>query len=144
MTPNSRIADEPVPADLAAIAALLDGEQVDADAVKQALSTAAGRDYLVDVLVLRQAVPAMNPSPAALAPEPRRFSIGRWATAAALLLVVSGSSFLVGRTAGFVAEADTSSTSVIAVAESEGPRAPSPTHVVQLEPGVNWHSEGGQ
>ena len=38
------------------IAAFADGERVDADALKQALGESAGRDYLIDLLALREAV----------------------------------------------------------------------------------------
>jgi hypothetical protein len=98
-----------------AIAAFADGERVDADALKQELSEPAGRDYLIDLLALREVV-NLN--------EPRRFVIPRarsarlrWLAAAAVLFVVAGGMWFTFRSA-------------------DGP--PTPNRIVTLERGRDW------
>jgi hypothetical protein len=97
------------------IAAFADGERVDADRLKQALSEPAGRDYLIDVLALGEVV-NMN--------EPRRFAVPRvrqarrrWLAAAAALFVIAGGPFLTFRSAD---------------------RPPTPDRIVTLERGLDW------
>ena len=98
------------------IAAFADGERVDAAALKQALGEPDGRDYLVDLLALREAVQVSAPAYASV-PQARRSPL-RWIAAAALLVVIGGGAlWLVPR---------------------DSDRPPTPNHVVKLERGLDW------
>ena len=57
---------------LEVIDAFMDGERVDADALKAALADSSGRDYLVDAWLLREAVQAEPVSEHKSAPPPRQ------------------------------------------------------------------------
>jgi hypothetical protein len=136
--------EDPVPSDLSTVAAFLDGEPVDGAALKSALETAEGRDYLVDLLVLRQSVVHMAPI-AVVRPTPRpERSIRHWAVAAALLLLASAGSYAIGARAASVAPVEGARSSIEAVIDLPPSAAPKPTEVIRLEPGVNWHSSGGR
>lgn len=130
-----------VPADIAVVSALLDGEEVEAVALKKALASEEVRDYFVDALVLRQAVASMGPQ--ALVEPVRRRAMNRWAAAAVLLLCGLGG-YALGARAGLVADVRGAQASIEAAADLGPPRAPQPTHVIRLEPGVTWHVEGGK
>jgi hypothetical protein len=97
------------------IAAFADGERVDSDALKSALSTAEGREYLVDLLALRQVVQATEPG-AAVRPR-ARFPRLRWAAAAALLLALGGA---------------------LIFTWSPSDRPPAADRIVKLERGLDW------
>lgn len=126
-----------------AIAAFLDGEDVDASALKLALADAEGRDYLVDLLVLRRSVQATFEPRGTVAPVPR--TSRRRALAVAAAVVVSlGSGYAAGRHLE-VAETRESEMSPVVVefGQFAPPPAPAPTRVIQLTPGRNWKDEGG-
>jgi hypothetical protein len=97
------------------IAAFADGECVDADALKQALGESAGRDYLIDVVVLREVVNTNEPGRSAI-PRVRPARL-RWLAAAAVLFVIVGGLFVTFRSAD---------------------RPPTPDRVVTLERGRDW------
>ena len=97
------------------IAAFADGERVNADVLKQALAEPDGRDYLIDVLALRDVV-CLN-EPKHQAAHGARSTRWRWLAAAAALVVIAGGVFLT------VGSAD---------------RPPTPDRVVKLERGVDW------
>jgi hypothetical protein len=100
--------------------AFVDGERVDGDALKRALAEPAGRDYLVDVLALREMVQATEPE-RAVRPRARRFRApAYWAAAAALVLALAGGLFYTSR-------------------PSDAP--PAPDRVVKLERGVDWQGQ---
>jgi hypothetical protein len=109
------------------IAAFLDGERVDVEALKRALSDATGRDYLADIVSLREAVRLPDPSMLAVAPASR--NARRWLAAAALVVIGAGTGFAIGHR---FARTDASATT-----------APAPTRVIELKPGVDWHETGG-
>jgi hypothetical protein len=114
---------------LEVIAAFLDGERVDAEALKVALSDAAGREYLADIVSLREAVCLPDPSITAAAPSSRGAS--RWLAAAALVVFGVGTGFAIGHR--------------FARTEPSATAAPAPTRVIELKPGVEWHeTTGGQ
>lgn len=121
----------------------IDGELVTCDALRQALAEPAARDHLVDLLVLRRAVGTMAPM-AWGATERRRVIRGRagWLATAAAVLLSLAAGYLTGQqsfTPGVSAQ------TVQAVAQAESPPAPpKPTHIITLQPGVNWteNSEG--
>jgi hypothetical protein len=109
------------------IAAFVDGERVDTDALKLALGDAAGRDYLADIVSLRDAV--RLPDPAMTAVAPASVNARRWLAAAALVVVGLGTGFAIGHR--------------VALADASVSAAPAPNRVIELKPGVNWHETGG-
>ena len=128
------------------IAAFVDDERVDTDSLKRALALPEGRDYLVELLAMRELV-AMPIDPALVQPAvkggaPRRWSL---AAAAALLLAVSSAGgFFAGARLGRPTPqtGETSTPSVIAPSTATVV-APAPTKVIRLESGVDWTERGG-
>ena len=124
------------------VAALADGERVDPTALKLALEVPAVRDYLVDIISLRQAVGTANELSAVSWRERRsvRSRIG-WASVAAAAVI--------SLAAGYVAGQRTVEASPAPIVESvvhlDGqPAAPKPTRVISLKPGVNWTEKAGE
>jgi hypothetical protein len=127
------------------IAAFADGEPVDPERLDRALADADGRAYLIDLLVLRGLYGRGDPQPVP-ATRPRRAF--RWLPAVAALVIVSVlGGYLAGRRAG-----ETSMDATRRAADAAGPpraqteisvTAPAPTHVIRLEPGVDWKERGG-
>jgi hypothetical protein len=80
------------------IAAFADGERVPTAELREALATAEGRDYLIDLVALREVVqvPARQPATAAGAVAgPRKARM--WLAIAAMLLTVLFAGYQVGR-----------------------------------------------
>ena len=125
--------DPAMPPDVAIVAALLDGEDVDAAELRQALATPAGRDYLMDVLLLRRAVAAMGPATLINLPRPRS-AMFRSGAAAAIVLIFTGlGGYALGQRTGLVTNVRAGS-AVEAVVVPPAPRAPKPTQVIRLQP----------
>jgi len=127
------------------IAAFADGERVSPDALKRALAEEAGRDYLIDLLVLRGIVHVAGPEmDVEVIATPRRRAHAWIGIAAAIVASVVG-----GYAAGRVtAPAGARVPVVTAVAETvpQPPRpaaAPEPTRVIRLEPGIDWKENIG-
>ena len=128
------------------IAAFADGERVSPEALKRALAGEAGRDYLIDLLVLRGLVHAAGPEMdvEVIATPPRRRGHAWLSIAAAIVASVLG-----GYAAGRVTAPAAARVPVVtAVAETvtQSPRpaaAPEPTRVIRLEPGVDWKENIG-
>lgn len=121
------------------IEAFADGESVEADALKDALALAEGRDHLVDVLFVRQLAGGQGAT-RPIVISPTRKAGARWgwiAAAAAIVLSVAGG-YAVGRRA---------SNDTTPAPTTEGQMvmtpAPTPTRVIQLENGVDWSERGG-
>ena len=122
------------------IEAFADGESVEADALKRALAVAAGREHLVDVLLVRQLVGEQSVTRPAIAPPGARTPLRRWgwiAAAAALIVASVTGGYIAGRSA-----TGASAVGRDAHAITAGP-APAPTRVIQLENGVDWSERGG-
>lgn len=127
--------------DLEIIDALIDGERVDADALKRALATPEGRSYLVDAWLLRGALagddaPARAALPDATAPAARP-SITRWVVAAGLAASLA-SGVAIGRLTSGLNARPPASPAVAATATvkpTPGPvfPVPAPTRIIQLE-----------
>ena len=110
------------------IDALLDGEPVDRETLRQVLSAADAREYLLDALVLRQFTREMGPL--AYVEPVRRAGWRQWTAAAAVALVAAAGGYLARGTFGGQPRVS----SVEAVVDLESAvRAPQPTHVIQLE-----------
>jgi hypothetical protein len=136
------------------IAAFLDDERVDATMLQRALALPEGREYLVQVLALRE---LMNPQGRDGITTPRR-AVGwragaprswervvrRWAVAAVVLLLASIGGYVIGQRAGFLAHVQGAGSSAEAGGEATAPLAPKPTHLIRLQPGVNWSASGGR
>jgi|RhiMethySRZTD1v2_1073278.scaffolds.fasta_scaffold22779_6 hypothetical protein len=127
--------------ELEVISAFIDGERVDHDALKRALADPQGREYLVDLLSLRESVAEMTPQ-TPVAP-------GAGQSAAARVLRISGiaATLLLAIAGGYVA-GHRSAGPPAGVAEhvSAAPAstlAPAPTRIIKLEPGVNWIDHNG-
>jgi hypothetical protein len=97
------------------IAAFADGERVHADRLKQALGEPGGREYLIDLLALRDVVNLNEPG--RLAVRRVRSARLRWLAAAAALVVIAGGLFLTSRYVD---------------------RPPAPDRIVKLERGLDW------
>jgi hypothetical protein len=119
------------------IAAFVDGERVNAAALKAALSQPDGRDYLVDLSALREVVAHdVVHAPAGAATRPAR----RWLVAAAAAVVLS----LVG---GYTIGHRSAAAAVTLAATSGAPEnvaAPAPTRVIEVTPGYSHIANGGQ
>jgi len=126
---------------LQVIDAFIDGERVDANALKAALAEPAGRDYFADVWLMREAVQREGaadaaPPVAAAVPTPRN-EPRPWllAAAAAIAGALIGGYAIGYRAGGVTAPAVPVQTPAITV--SAPPAAafpmPAPTRVIQLE-----------
>ena len=115
------------------IGAFIDGERVDPIALKAALARPEGRDYLVDLLALRDLTGDVASFVSSAPPARPLIPLPRWAAAAALIVCIGG---------GFVAGTRVTRATPAPIAT---PRvtAPEPTHVVRLEPGVDWTETSG-
>jgi hypothetical protein len=136
MTENGTHDDQPNEASCLVVAALADGEPVDAAALRVALADPAVREYLIDLVVLRQSVGTLTPL-SAMPGRVRRSLRSRvaWLTAAAAVVFSLTAGYLAGQRTVQAAPAP----NVETVVEFSGSvSAPKPTRVVTLRPGVNW------
>lgn len=115
------------------LGAFIDGERVDADALRAALSIDEGRAYLVELAAMREIV-AMTSIAAAPAPRSSARSVKFLLVAAAMIAVVGAAGFALGR-----AEVERR----VAVERAEANQAPAPTREVPAEAGVSWSSSTG-
>jgi negative regulator of sigma E activity len=124
------------------VAALADGEPVDPDALRAALSDAAVRDYLIDLVALRGAVRTANDLPAVRWRERKSVrSQVAWLSVAAAVVV----SLTAGYAAGQRTVQAPPAPMVETVVHLESPvTAPKPTRVISLRPGVNWTERVGE
>lgn len=125
---------------LEVIGAFIDGERVDADALRAALAIDEGRAYLIELAAMREIVAMPAVAAAAPAARPfagRSFSSGRlWSAkfllaAAALIAIVGTTGFVLGRAAV---------ERRLAIEQAEVNKAPRPTREVPAESGVSWSS----
>ena len=120
------------------IDALVDGERVDAEVLRRALADASGRDYLIDILALRDAMAQTSPqSQPDAAPKRPRTAWHRaiaWPAAAAVLVASLAAGFAAGyQFAGTPVERagsnDVNTRAVGPVTPPPGSAAPAPTRV---------------
>jgi hypothetical protein len=121
------------------IDAFLDGEVVDAHALRGVLDEPSARDYLIDALRLRQLTRELEPErfagPGTTArPLVRRI---RWLAAGVLLAISAGAGYAYGQGG----RTDAPESVVIAIDGRAAPPPPAPTRHIRFEPGVNWTSE---
>jgi len=124
------------------VAALADGEPVDPDALKLALEQSAVRDYLVDLMALRQAVGVVAADGDVRWRERQSIWSRRgWLTAAAAVLLSLTAGYVAGQRSGVQAAAAPALETVVHLPGA--PAAPRPTRVISLRPGVNWTEKAG-
>ena len=135
---------------LEVIDAFIDGERVDADALKTALADASGRDYLIDAWLLREAVRAdpVGEQKAAAPPVAGRAGRASWWLVAAVFATAlvggytAGQNF--GRTRAVTESTGPTLTASPTTVPSSGPfPVPVPTRVIQLEFRSTGASSGG-
>src|SRR4029453_11176039 len=121
------------------IGAFVDRERVDPEALKAALATDDGRQYLLDLVSLREMIADEVPQSGLVR---RDQSAARWLSMAAAIVVTLGAGYVMGQRHGAEVAVVTMPSPV--VIELVRPiSAPSPTKVIRLEPGVNWKNAGG-
>jgi hypothetical protein len=115
------------------VAAFADGERVDAQALKAALARPEIRDYLADLIALREVVGQSGPQAAVTPARPGR----RWlvAAAAAVMLSLGG---------GYALGARLSSPRPDESGDVSASAAPQPTRVIEVAPGASFVSQGGK
>ena len=133
MTQNDLTPSSPVSPAYLLVDALLDGESVDKQALRDALDDRAAREYLVDALVVRQLTREMGPL--TFVPPTARTRPVRWFVSAAVLTLVAAGGFLAGQRHEPATSTDSSVTNPPAVT------APTPTKIIRLEPGVSWTND---
>jgi len=125
--------------------AFVDGERVDAAALKRALAEADGRDYLVDAWLLREGVQEDMTIEAAMPPATNRpRAVRTWLFAAAVLVALAGGYAIGYRASGLWSPVTTpASPSNPATAASPPPAVrttsfpvPVPTKVIQVDFGT--------
>lgn len=141
-------ADAPVdiPPNEATIDALLDGEEVDTNALRAALGDPASRDYFVDALVLRRLTGEMAPRMFAVAGRPASPSVKmtRWLAAAAVIVATAAGGYVVGRDSRVLEsgeQAAAPSPRPHTTSDTHTVPAPAPTAVIRFERGKNWVSD---
>ena len=119
-----------------AVAALADSEPVDPAALKAALEDPAVREYLVDLITLRQSVGMMSEQLPVQWRERRSFlSRAGWMAAAAVIVISLTAGYVAGQRTVEPAAAPSVETFVDFSGSTSAPKA---TRVVPLRPGVNW------
>jgi len=121
------------------IGAFVDRERVDPEALKAALTTDQGRQYLVDVIALRELTTDEAPQANLVR---RDWSAARWFSMAAAIILTLGAGYLIGARFG-ADRALASVPSPVAIEVAQPISAPAPTRIIRLEPGVNWKSKEG-
>jgi hypothetical protein len=143
---NPETSDTPAPdPSLLVVESFIDGEAIDLEALKDALARPEGREHLVDLLALRDAVWATAPRACFVGEgnrTPFERGVRRFAIAAGLILSIT-TGYLAGQGA---AERPLDSSGVEAVVDMMDVNVaapPQPTHVIPLRPGVNWTETSG-
>ena len=117
----------------AIIEAFADNEPVDPGRLKDALAAPEGRDYLVDLLVLRGFVRGGAPAgmPAVAGPAPGGLRT-RWLSVAAAAVAISlAGGYYAGQLAAPVARGNQADAAI-------DTSAPAPTRVIKLEDSADW------
>jgi hypothetical protein len=125
------------------ISTFLDGERVEPGDLKRALESTEGRDYLVDLLTLREAIGGLGPFAAVPRKPAPVWTLLRGSAAAAILILALAGGYIAGHRGSAPADPanGTSESQVLAI--TSAPSAPKPTQVIKLEPGVNWSDSNG-
>jgi hypothetical protein len=140
-SPDTSPSPSPDPS-LLVVESFIDGESVDLGALKDALARPEGREHLVDLLALREAVWATAPRGFAVAERKRtRFERGvRWVAVAAGVVLSLTTGYVAGHE---TAQPATESSSVETIMIAPSAPLPEATRVISLRPGVNWTETSG-
>jgi hypothetical protein len=128
------------------IGAFVDNEPIEAEELAAALAMPDGRDYLIDMLVLRGLVAdgGSRLTRSAVVSKKKTSRAVFWlpAVAAALLTIGVGTGFVAGR---LLSNRATPVAPVSDSADINTPAvvAPAPTHVIRMEKGVDWNERSG-
>ena len=125
------------------ISTFLDGEPVEPDELKLALESREGRDYLVDLLTLREAIGGLGPLAAVSRKPARVWTLLRGSAAAAILILALAGGYIAGHRVNAPTDPANATSESQVLAVSSAPSAPKPTQVIKLEPGVNWSDSTG-
>jgi hypothetical protein len=119
------------------LAALADGEPVDPGDLTGALADPAAREYLVDLIALRQAVERMSAVPGPRWHRRPLFSTrAGWLTAAAAVVISVTTGYVAGQR---VAARTLAAPAIETFVDLGSPAAaPQPTRVIPLRPGIDW------
>src|SRR5262245_24287719 len=123
------------PDDYAIVGAFLDGERVNAQQLRRALDDPHARDYLVELLTLRQVIGAhASYATAALAPAAPTRTHGWWpAVAAVLAIATAAGGYAIGeRRPAPTSVSDGAPSRIEIVSAGQPSRAPQPTQIIQL------------
>ena len=126
---------------LEVIDAFLDRERVEPEALSEALSTVEGRQYLVDLLALRELTTEQTPAADTSGTE-RQQSPRRWLTMAAAILLGAAGGYVAGGRLGAPAEEHVRWSPVV-IEVVQPVSAPAPTQVIQLKPGPDARRRRG-
>ena len=122
------------------IAAFADGERIDANELAHALATSDGREYLIDLLTLRDVIDSQTRTAIRM---PQTSARPRWPwltlAAAVLAIVTVTTGYIAGLRQGLIQSQSTRQASAPAV---DVP-APAPTRVIRFERGVDWQEQIG-
>ena len=117
---------------LEVIGAFIDGERVDAGALRAALAIEEGRAYLVELAAMREIVAMPLVTATATPSERSSMRSAKFLVAAAALIAIAGATgFTLGRT---VVERR------LAIERAEVNKAPQPTREIPADAGVSWTS----
>jgi hypothetical protein len=117
------------------IDAFVDGEPVDPQALKEALARADGRDYLVELLSIREAVRVTAPHRWSVRERGRVRRGLPWLAAAAGVVLSLTMGYVAGQGAADPRETESG---LEVMLDSAVPALPAATRVISLRPGVNW------
>lgn len=120
------------------IEAFVDGEFVDPVQLKAALAGEAERDLLIDLLVLRGLVAGQTALRPATSEAPAR-SRGSRLRLVAAAAGIAGLGLFGGYLAGLRHVPDVTRPAAL----TGPPAAPTPTHIIRLENGVDWNERVG-
>ncbi|HYN07691.1 MAG TPA: hypothetical protein VES67_09895 [Vicinamibacterales bacterium] len=126
--------------------AFVDGEAVDPDALKRALSDSAGRDYLVDAWLLRGLVQDEIASEVAIPHTPATGGMRNWLIAATVAGVCLVGGYFVGARYASVIVPRPGPAAAPSEAVTSPPQAfpvPAATRVIRLDMDPNWKESGG-
>jgi hypothetical protein len=126
------------------IAAFVDHERVDAAQLAQALAEPEGRQYLIDLLALREIVEEQTPVAAREIERPTLALRWPWLSIAAAVLVIAtlASGYAAGLRQG-VLHPSGGDVQAGAPRTSAPMPAPAPTQVIRLQNGVDWQEQIG-
>ena len=142
--PHAQLMKDNTMTDLEIVAAVIDGERVNSDRLAEALSAPEGREYLIDLLALRELVEERAPLASREIEHPMMRVRWPWLSLAAAVLAIAtlAGGYAAGLREGLL-HPSSRSVQVGAYPSSTAIPAPVPTRVIRLESGVTWQETIG-